>query len=121
MENEVFGSLVASLEEHLGARNLHDSGTGVRFKSLRKGKATVYHSGIAPGNQAEVAFDVESMARRLQISEGDFKAFVLQLRTSTGRPVEPNAQFNWTRVGLASKGHADLVANVLRDRFAQTP
>jgi hypothetical protein len=117
MENEAFRSLVASLAAHLGAPDPHDSGTGMRFKSSHKGKATVYHSGISPGNQAELAFEVVSMARRLQISESEFRALVSQLRASTGRPVEPNVQYNWPRVGVASQAHVALVTEALQQRL----
>ena len=117
MENETFNSLFAALAVHLGAPNLHDSGTGVRFKSSRKGKATVYHDRIAPGNQAEVAFEVASMAARLRMAEGEFRSLVARLRESTGRPTEPNIQYNWPRVGIASSSHVTLVIEALEQRL----
>lgn len=83
MENEVFRSLASVLAEHLGAPTMHESETGVRFKSAAKGKATVYHTGVAAGNDAEVAFDVESMALRLRMSDDEFRKFAANLRTST--------------------------------------
>jgi len=96
---------------------MHESETGVRFKSAAKGKATVYHTGVAAGNGAEVAFDVGSMALRFQMSEGEFKTFAADLQTATRRPVEPNTQFNWPRVGLASEAHVALVREAIRERL----
>lgn len=118
MENDIFRTLTSSLAEFLGAPDIHVSGTGSRFKSARKGKATVYHNGISAENQAEVAFEVESMARRLNILPTEFRTFVAQLRASTGRSVEPNTQYNWPRVGVASQVEVNLIAEALRQRLA---
>jgi hypothetical protein len=117
MENDAFRTLVSALAEFLGSPDRNVSGTGSRFKSSRKGKATVYHSGIAAGNQAEVAFEVESMAQRFNISPTEFRAFVAQLRAATGRLVEPNPQYNWPRIGVASQADVSLVVETLRHRL----
>lgn len=117
MENETYRSLFGALSVYLGASSPHASGSGVRFKSQRKGKATVYHDSIAPGNQAEVAFEVESMVSRLRMTEGEFQSFVAQLRASTGRPVESNAQYNWPRVGISTESHVALIDEALHRRI----
>ncbi len=117
MENDAFRTLVSALAEFLGSPDTNVSGTGSRFKSMRKGKATVYHSGIAAGNQAEVAFEVESMAQRLQVSPTEFRAFVAQLRAVTGRMVEPNPQYNWPRIGVASQTDVNVIVEALRHRL----
>lgn len=116
MENPIFNSLVAALATELGSPKEHESGTGRRFTSAKKGKATVYHSGIAPGNQAEVAFDVASMAKRLDVSESEFRGRLATLRQQTGREVEPNTQHNWPRVGVASPEHVELLLAEIRTR-----
>lgn len=118
MENETFRSLSGALSVHLGASSPLDSGSGVRFKSPRRGNATLYHGNIAPGNQAEVAFEVKSMARHLRMTEGEFRSFVAKLRASTGRPVEPNTQYNWPRVGVASESHVTLIGEAFQRRLA---
>ena len=118
MENEIFRSLSGALVHHLGASTPLVSGTGVRFKSERKGKATLYHDTIAAGNQAEVAFEVASMARRLHMTEAEFRSFVIHLSELTGRPVEPNSQYNWPRIGVASLAHVTLIDEALRQRLA---
>ena len=117
MENEIFRLLVEEIFLHPAAPSKLSSGNGVRFKSSLKGKATVYHSGIAPGNHAEVAFDRHSMASRLSMTEGEFGSFVAELWASTGRPVESNSQYNWVRVGIAAQMHVALIGEALRNRL----
>lgn len=114
MQNEMFDRLVAALSSELGAPKEHESGTGVRFTSARRGKATVYHSGVAPGNQAEIAFEVDSMSQRLGLSASEFRARLADLRKTTGRDVQPNAQYNWPRVGLVSVEQIELVMQQVR-------
>jgi hypothetical protein len=114
MENDIYTMLVSALAPRLGSASPHTSGTGARFTSARKGKATVYHSDIAAGNHAEVAFEVESMANALGMTAGRFRSLLAQLRAATGRPVEPNPRFNWPRVGVASEADVTLIAHALR-------
>lgn len=120
MENDIFALLISVLAPRLGRASPLDSGNGARFTSARKGKATVYHSNIAPGNHAEIAFEVESMANALGKSAGEFRSMLTQLRAATGRPIEPNAQFNWPRVGVSSAAHVDLIAQVVTPQPAST-
>lgn len=115
MANEVFILLCNSLSEHLGRPIPLVSGNGARFKLASRGKATVYHKQIALGNQAEVAFEVESMAQRLQMSQAAFLIFVAWLRAATARPVEMNATHNWPRVGVKTMLHVEFI----RDAFQQ--
>lgn len=121
MENEVFRLLSDALSMHLGTPSPHESQTGARFKAPHKGKATVYHAKIAPGNHAEVAFEPVSMACRLQMTEGELRAFLSDLRIATGRPVLPNPQFDWPRVGVESAAHVALIADFLRQRLQTIP
>lgn len=109
MDNRIFQAAVAVFAPLLGAPEPLVSGNGVRFKSGSKGKATVYHSEVAPGNQAEIAFHVDSMATRLRLTAPEFRSLIEELRSSTGRPVEPNAQHKWPRVGLSSDQHLSVV------------
>lgn len=121
MSNPVFDSLVSMLTAHFGTASALDSGNGVRFKSARKGKATVYHRDVADGNHAEVAFEVASMAERLRMPQDQFRTFVSQLRVATGRPVETNQQFKWPRVGVTSEAHVMAIREALERKFAQLP
>lgn len=114
MENPVYASAVAALTTLLGTGETLASGNGVRFKSARRGKATIYHSNIALGNQAEIAFEVSSMANRLGMSEGEFRSLVASLRNATGRPVQPNPQYNWPRIGIFDQDHVGSVIATLQ-------
>jgi hypothetical protein len=114
MRNPTFDALVQELTPLLGAPKDHASGTGARFTSGIKGKATVYHSNLAPGNQAEIAVDVTSNAARLGVSERELRERIGLARTSTGKDVEANAQYNWPRVGLAAQEDIPAVLRALR-------
>lgn len=118
MENETFHSVIEDLSQFFGSPKPHASRTGARFTSSQKGKLTVYHSNVAPGNSAEIAFEPASVARRLNMSEEGLRSFVAQLRGLTRRPTETNAQFNWPRVGLASQSDVDMVVAQLQERLA---
>lgn len=109
MQNPVFDSLVNSLMVHFGTGHPLASGTGVRFQSAKRGKLTVYHSNVAAGNQAEVAFEPATMAKRLSMSERELRSLVGDIRSATGRDVWPDPQFNWPRVGLADAAHVEVV------------
>lgn len=107
MQNPVFDSLVDSLSVHFGTG--HPLVTGVRFQSARRGRLSVYHSNVAAGNQAEVAFEPATMAKRLSMSERELRSLVADMRSATGRDVSPDPQFNWPRVGLADAAHVEVV------------
>jgi hypothetical protein len=109
MRNHVFDSLVTRLTFHFGTGQPLESGTGVRFQSAKRGKLTVYHSNLAVGNQAEVAFEPTTMAKRLSMSERELRSLVGALRSATGREVSPDPQFNWPRVGLADAAHVEVI------------
>jgi len=68
MRNSIYDRAVMTLSELLGSSPQDlQSGNGCRFVNSRRGKATVYHSNIAGGNRAEVAFQVESFSERLRL------------------------------------------------------
>lgn len=114
MQNSIFDTLVQELTPLLGAPKYHESNSGTRLTSNRKGKATVYHADLAPGNQAEIAVDVASNAARLGLSEPEMRERVAQARAFTGREVETNLQYNWPRIGLSSQEHIPTVMAALR-------
>lgn len=120
MENATFRSVTAELSQLFGSAKPHVARTGARFTSAQKGRLTVYHSNIAAGNSAEIAFEPISMARRLRLSEAGLRSFVAQLRGLTALPTETNAQYNWPRVGLASQAHVDAVVAQLQERLGGT-
>ena len=109
MQNQVFDALVAGLTVHFGTGHPLDSGTGVRFQLSKRGKLTAYHTNIATGNQAEIAFEPGTVAKRLAMTERELRSLIGELRTKTGRGVSPDPQFNWPRVGLADTRDVELV------------
>ena len=114
MLNTTYDTLVLELAPLLGAAKDHGSDTGARFTSSRKGKATVYHANISPGNHAEVAVDIPSNAARLGITEREMREQIVSARAATGRKVETNAQYNWPRIGLSSSDHIPIVLSAFR-------
>lgn len=115
MDNEIYRGLLMSMRVYLGSPDFLDSGTGARFKSSIRGKVTIYHENIAAGNQAEVAFDGVSMARRFGFSIDDFRERIRQLNLLTGRPVNENSQYGWPRVGVSSQEHVEIILNAMRE------
>jgi len=114
MQNPTYDALIQELTPLLGAPKDHESGSGARFTSSSKGKATVYHSNLAPGNQAEMAVDIASNAARLGVSEREMRERVAQARALNGREVETNAQYNWPRIGLSCREHIAAVLVAMR-------
>lgn len=114
MHNSTYEALVCELTTFLGTAKDHDSDSGARFTSSKKGKATVYHANIASGNHAEVAVDIPSNAARLGITEREMRERIASARSATGRDVEANIQYNWPRIGVASPAHVPIVVSALR-------
>ncbi|EOX9902140.1 hypothetical protein ACM7YN_01975 [Pseudomonas aeruginosa] len=115
MDNEVYRATVNGLSGLLGAAQPLVSGSGARFTSTRKGKATVYHANIATGNRAEVAFHCDSMTQRLGITATEFRSLVQQWKQRTGRPVQINQQHLWPRVGLSTIEQAETLIALLQE------
>lgn len=121
MENEIYIQLVNNLSFLLGAAEPLVSGNGARFKSARKGKATIYHNEIATGNRAEVAFHTESIAARMNITQAELQSLLEQWRRATGRPVKINQQYEWPRVGCSTKEHVSSLVSQLQLRLCSEP
>ena len=109
MKNPTFDRLVQELTPLLGSAKDHESNSGARFTSSKKGKATIYHGNLAPDNQAEIAIDITSNAMRLGISEQEMRERVADARARTGREVETNIQYDWPRIGLSTQEHIPTV------------
>lgn len=117
MSNAIYNRALSELATTFGSSfsNL-ESGTGARVQSAKKGKMTIYHRNIAAGNQAEIAFDVPSLAARIRLSESETISFLAELKLLTGRPVELNRQYLWPRVGFATDEHVTKVIHALKAR-----
>lgn len=117
MKNEVFERTLSELIPIFGACEELKSGNGSRFKSAKKGKVTVYHSDIESGNRAEIAFEIDSMAKRLNTTPRAIGLFVAEMKAATGRDVVVNPRFGWPRVGVASLENLELVKRALLARL----
>lgn len=119
MKNSVYEKTVAAMSAFLGARPQQlESGNGCRFANAAKGKATVYCADIASGNQAEIAFDAASVGKRLGLAASECAPYFARLATVTGRPVLPNARFNWPRAGIETE---EDLAKLMAHLEAQGP
>jgi hypothetical protein len=114
VKNDVYEMVLLEFSIVFGSFTELSSGNGARFNSSKKGKVTVYHANIAPGNNAEIAFEVDSIGKRFHMTPAMATAFVHQMKASTGCAVAINPQFNWPRIGIASRDHLDMVLAGLR-------
>jgi hypothetical protein len=80
---------------------------GARF--LRNGTVTIYHTELAPGNQAEIAFNVQPIASSYGISPAALTSLLNECRHLTGHPTEVNKLQNWPRIGLATEEEVSQV------------
>lgn len=116
--NTVYCRALSELSQLFGASFTDlPSGYGARVANAKKGKMTIYHQNVEPGNRAEVAFDVKSLAARLQLTEGATRELLHSLKVTTGRPVRLNEQYRWPRVGFASETDVERVLTALRTKL----
>ena len=111
MQNVIYDKLVAQLVPTLGLPRQLVNKTGTRF--LRNGSVTVYHSEIAAGNHAEMAFNIHPVATRFGLSAQAVNDFITECQVMTGCAVETNKQQDWPRIGIASDEHLTLVTQKL--------
>ncbi|MCH1993537.1 HNH endonuclease [Achromobacter xylosoxidans] len=117
MDNPVYRSAMEGLQEMYGPLSGWQSNVGVRTNTSPKGKITLYHDRIAPGNKAELAVDPESMARATSQGKDKAEAFVKQLAQLTGRATLSHARYKWPRIGLAVDSDVEAVLEALQTLF----
>lgn len=110
MDNPVYQKALEKMRKLFGSPQPLASGTGARCVNGKKGKVTLYHQEIAPGNQAELALEIESIARRKGIPSNEARKFILELRALTGREISPNRQYDWPRIGFQTVDNVEAVA-----------
>jgi hypothetical protein len=113
MKNTIYNQLLIELKPIFGSFTELDSKNGARFRAVKKGKITVYHADIAPGNKAEIAFETSSLAARIGCSVPQANAFVAELKSTTGCNVNTNPIYKWPRVGFATMEHVTEVVTKL--------
>ncbi|ABR90977.1 Uncharacterized conserved protein [Janthinobacterium sp. Marseille] len=111
MENAVYNKALAALKTQFGMPRPLGGQNGARF--LRNGTITIYHTELAPGNLAEITFNVQPISSSYGISPANLNSLLDELRHLTGRPTEVNKLQNWPRIGLATEEDVTLVMDKL--------
>lgn len=107
MENALYDNALAALKILFGTPRPLVNKKGARF--LRNGTVTIYHDELAPGNSAEIAFNVQPIATSYNIQPAVLSGVLDELRTKVGRPTEVNKQQNWPRVAIATDEDLQLI------------
>lgn len=111
MENAIYNNALAALKILFGLPRPLVNKSGARF--LRNGTVTIYHAELAPGNHAEIAFNVHPIASAYGISPAALTNLLEDCRKLTGHPTETNKLQNWPRIGLATDEDITLVMGKL--------
>ena len=111
MQNAIFDNIVAELKSIFGTPRHLVSKNGVRFQ--RNGSVTVYHEELAPGNNAEIALNVQAVATTFGVTPQSLIDLANECNTLTGRAVEINKRQNWPRIGIVTEEHVLLVKEKL--------
>lgn len=111
MQNVIFDNTVAELKTIFGTPRHLVNKNGVRFQ--RNGSVTVYHEDLAPGNNAEIAFNVQALATSSGVTQHALNSLIDECNASTGRAVRINKRQNWPRIGIVSEEHVALVKQKL--------
>lgn len=113
MQNAIFDNTVAELKTIFGTPRHLVNKNGVRFQ--RNGSVTVYHEELAPGNNAEIAFNVQALASSFGVAPASLMKLISECNAVTGREVEVNKRQDWPRVGIVSEEHVALVKQKLSE------
>ena len=111
MQNAIFDNTVAELKIIFGTPRQLVGKNGVRFQ--RNGSVTVYHEELAPGNNAEIALNVQAVASTFGVTPQALTDLVNACNALTGRAVETNKRQDWPRIGIATEDHVLLVKDKL--------
>jgi len=106
MTNSVYTQAIITLSQFLGAPAELESGNGARFRRGSGYLLTIYHSNLAGGNRAEIAFKPGSLP---QISK---------ICSLTSHPVNQDRRYNWPRIGIKSIEELETVADTIRASIA---
>lgn len=117
MQNAIFDNTIAELKTIFGTPRHLVSKNGVRFQ--RNGSVTVYHEELAPGNNAEIAFNVQALASSFGVTPDSLMKLISECNAIIGREVEINKRQNWPRIGIVSEEHVALVKQKLAALLAR--
>lgn len=119
MDTHVFDTARQLLTGIYGSLVELESGNGIRCPRAASGKITLYRSsaGLAEGNRGEIAFDVDSHARRAGKDVTETRRFFEELKAVNGRATERNARYNWPRVGFSNEKEVHFIVLRLKQFF----
>lgn len=114
MDSYVFETARRLLTEVYGSLYELESGQGFRCVKAERGQIFLYRpvAGLAEGNLGEIAFEVESHARRAGRGIVETRQFFRQLKVDSGHATECDRRYDWPRIGFTSK--EEVAATVLQ-------
>ncbi|WP_338544517.1 hypothetical protein V6W80_13475 [Pseudomonas benzopyrenica] len=117
MDGYVFETARRLLTDIYGALYEMENGQGFRCVKAERGQLFLYRpaAGLAEGNLGEIAFDVESHARRAGRGIVETRHFFKQLKADSGHATECDSRYDWPRVGFSEKAEVRLIALRLQE------
>lgn len=105
MDSYVFETARRLLTEVYGSLYELESGQGFRCVKAERGQIFLYRpvAGLAEGNLGEIAFEVESHARRAGRGIVETRQFFRQLKVDSGHATECDSRYDWPRIGFTTK------------------
>jgi len=105
MDSYVFETARRLLTEVYGSLYELESGQGFRCVKAERGQIFLYRpvAGLAEGNLGEIAFEVESHARRAGRGIVETRQFFRQLKVDSGHATERDSRYDWPRIGFTTK------------------
>ncbi|WP_309739976.1 hypothetical protein [Pseudomonas sp. SORGH_AS_0199] len=105
MDSYVFETARRLLTEVYGSLYELESGHGFRCVKAERGQIFLYRpvAGLAEGNLGEIAFEVESHARRAGRRIVETRQFFRQLKVDSGHATERDTRYDWPRIGFTTK------------------
>jgi hypothetical protein len=105
MDVYVFETAKGLLTEVYGSLYEMHNGNGFRCVRAERGQIFLYRpgAGLAAGNVGEIAFEVESHARRAGRGVVETSRFFAELKVASGHATERDVRYDWPRVGFSEK------------------
>ena len=105
MDSYVFETARRLLTEVYGSLYELESGHGFRCVKAERGQIFLYRpvAGLAEGNLGEIAFEVESHARRAGRGIVETRQFFRQLKVDSDHATERVSRYDWPRIGFTTK------------------
>lgn len=111
MDSYVFETARRLLTTLYGALYEMESGQGFRCVRAERGQIFLYRpsAGLAEGNLGEIAFEVESHAKRAGRGIAETRRFFEQLKVENGHATELDIRYQWPRLGFSEKEDVEFI------------